>query len=163
MKFFKDRNEPVDSGRWYINPDAFPLTGVKKHKIKFLEILSIIRHCIYRKTNIPWSDVIRKTREREIVFSRQMFHYFAKKYTKLSLSSIGAHGGNKDHATVLHSNRVVNNLIDTEQKTRLMIHDIDKEIKQQLSFNAVLQYEENSEIHDTIADWEKVKHKYINN
>lgn len=55
-----------------------------------------------------------KTRKREIVQARQLAMYFSKQLTKNSLASIGAQCGNKDHATVLHACRTVNNLSETD-------------------------------------------------
>jgi chromosomal replication initiator protein len=75
-------------------------------------------------------DVINsKTRKREIVQARQLAMYFAKKHTKASLATIGLHCGNKDHATVLHACRTVNNLIDTDKQFRIYVEDLDKKIK----------------------------------
>ena len=42
-----------------------------------------------------------KTRKRHIVQARQIAMYFAKKFTKASLASIGSQIGKRDHATVL--------------------------------------------------------------
>lgn len=70
-----------------------------------------------------------RTRKREIVQARQLCMYFAKKYTKLPLSSIGAACGNKDHATVLHACKTINNLQETDKKMRLYIEDIEKKLK----------------------------------
>jgi chromosomal replication initiator protein len=67
-------------------------------------------------------------RKREVVQVRQIAMYFAKKYTKLSLSVIGAYCGNKDHATVLHSCKTMSNLIETDKKIRQYIEEIDKKI-----------------------------------
>ena len=44
-----------------------------------------------------------KTRRRHIVQARQLAMYFAKKFTKASLASIGNQIGKRDHATVLHA------------------------------------------------------------
>ena len=69
------------------------------------------------------------TRHREIVQARQLIMYFAKKYTKYSLATIGMHCGNKDHATVLHACKTINNLIDTDKQFRNQAEKIDKKIK----------------------------------
>jgi chromosomal replication initiator protein len=55
--------------------------------------------------------------------------YFAKKYTKLPLSTIGKNCGNKDHATVLHACRVIADLYETDKKMRADIDEIDKKMK----------------------------------
>jgi chromosomal replication initiator protein len=72
-----------------------------------------------------------KTRKREVVQARQIAMYYAKNHTKASLASIGAHCGGKDHATVLHAYRTVNNLIETDKQFRAYIADLDKKIKHQ--------------------------------
>ncbi len=70
-----------------------------------------------------------KTRKREIVQARQLAMYFAKKHTKSSLATIGLHCGNKDHATVLHACRTINNLVETDKQFRIYVEEIDKKIK----------------------------------
>ncbi len=69
-----------------------------------------------------------KTRKREIVQARQLAMYFSKKMTKASLATIGLHCGNKDHATVLHACRTVNNLIETDKQFRNYVEELDKKI-----------------------------------
>jgi chromosomal replication initiator protein len=54
--------------------------------------------------------------------------YFAKKMTKSSLASIGSHCGGKDHATVLHACRTVNNLSETDKQFRLYLEELDKKL-----------------------------------
>lgn len=66
------------------------------------------------------------TRKREVVQARQLVMYFAKKYTKGSLENIGAHCGNKDHATVLYACKTVNNLLDTDKQYRKCVDEIEK-------------------------------------
>ena len=70
-----------------------------------------------------------KTRKREVVQARQIAMYFAKSMTKSSLATIGMHCGNKDHATVLHACRTVNNLLETDKAFRTYIDDIEKKLK----------------------------------
>jgi hypothetical protein len=69
-----------------------------------------------------------KTRKREIVQARQLAMYFSKQLTKNSLASIGAQCGNKDHATVLHACRTVNNLTETDKRFRTYVDDLRKKL-----------------------------------
>jgi chromosomal replication initiator protein len=78
---------------------------------------------------LPLDVINSKTRKREIVQARQLAMFFAKKHTKSSLATIGLHCGNKDHATVLHACRTVNNLIETDRQFRVFVEDLDKKIK----------------------------------
>lgn len=52
-----------------------------------------------------------RCRKREYVLVRQFAEYFMRKSTTMSLEAIGSHF-NHDHATVLHSIRTVNDLIE---------------------------------------------------
>ncbi len=54
--------------------------------------------------------------------------FFSKKLTKASLATIGHHCGNKDHATVLHACRTVNNLVETDKQFRNYVEELDKKI-----------------------------------
>jgi chromosomal replication initiator protein len=70
-----------------------------------------------------------KTRKREIVQARQIAMYFAKSMTKASLASIGSSIGGKDHATVLHACKTVNNLIETDKRFKIDLEEIEKRLK----------------------------------
>ncbi len=77
-----------------------------------------------------------KTRKREIVQLRQICHYFANEYldkNKYPSGKIGKEIGNKDHATVLYSIKIINNLIETDKYFASDIESIDNIIKYNLS------------------------------
>ncbi|WP_400079457.1 chromosomal replication initiator protein DnaA [Winogradskyella sp. R77965] len=69
-----------------------------------------------------------KTRKRHIVQARQLAMFFAKKYTKASLASIGSQIGQRDHATVLHACKTVNNLSSTDKQFRKYVEDLSKKL-----------------------------------
>lgn len=71
-----------------------------------------------------------KTRKRHIVQARQLAMFFAKKFTKASLASIGSQIGKRDHATVLHACKTVDNLSDTDKQFRKYIEDLSKKFSQ---------------------------------
>ncbi|WP_267739875.1 chromosomal replication initiator protein DnaA [Myroides injenensis] len=72
------------------------------------------------------TDTLRsKTRKRNIAQARQLAMYFAKKYTKSSLASIGSQIGGRDHATVLHACKTIDNLIDTDKEFKRYHDDIN--------------------------------------
>jgi len=70
-----------------------------------------------------------KTRKREIVQARQIAMYFSKTLTKSSLATIGSQIGGKDHATVLHACKTVNNLLDTDKRFKSQVSEIEKKLK----------------------------------
>lgn len=79
--------------------------------------------------NISVDALKSKTRKREIVQARQVAMYFAKIFTKNSLSVIGSIIGGKDHATVLHACRTVQNLMETDKKFKQYVDEIEKKLK----------------------------------
>ncbi len=90
--------------------------------LKIINIVCDILEIDKEKLNI-------NTRKREIVIARQIIHWTQYYYTYKSLSSIGNQVGNKNHATVLHSIRTINDLIDTDKFVRLIISKIEQKIK----------------------------------
>jgi len=69
-----------------------------------------------------------KTRKRHIVQARQLAMFFAKKFTKASLASIGSQIGQRDHATVLHACKTVDNLATTDKQFRKYVEDLSKKL-----------------------------------
>lgn len=69
-----------------------------------------------------------KTRKRHIVQARQLAMFFAKKFTKASLASIGSQIGKRDHATVLHACKTVDNLATTDKQFNKFVEDINKKL-----------------------------------
>lgn len=78
-------------------------------------------------------DMKGKTRKREIVVPRQVSMYLTKEYTNMSLKAIGYHFGNRDHSTVIHAIKTVNDMMDTDQKFYTMMQDILKKVKMKAS------------------------------
>ena len=90
--------------------------------------IDYIQKVVCEYFDIPIEIMKSKTRKREIVQCRQLAMYFSKQMTKNSLAMIGKHCGNKDHATVLHACKTVNNLADTDKRFKGYISDIEKKL-----------------------------------
>ena len=71
-------------------------------------------------------------RKRDVVLPRQIYHYFAKKYTDNSLKKIG---NPFDHSTVLHSIATIENRISTEKDFNLLVEEIDDKLKNYFYMN----------------------------
>lgn len=112
-------------------------------------ILNIIFMVVCRDFNLLRDDILIDTRKRIIVEPRQIILSFAYKYLKqefsysyyaYSLSTIGDKVGRKDHATVLHAIKTVNNLFDTNKKFRTRYFDMNSLIIRKMKENDVFQY-----------------------
>jgi chromosomal replication initiator protein len=91
--------------------------------------IDYIQKVVCNYFNIPIEQIQSKTRKREIVQARQVAMFFSKSLTKASLATIGSQIGGKDHATVLHACKTVNNLIETDKRFRIQIDEIEKKLK----------------------------------
>lgn len=77
--------------------------------------------------NIEKDIMLSKTRKRKIVQARQIAMFLCRKLiNNCSLATIGSEHGGKDHATVLHACTTVSDLIDSDQKFRQYVSDIEK-------------------------------------
>ena len=95
--------------------------------------IQIIAQIVAKSNDITIEELLRKTRKRQIVQARQTAMYMCYKYTKYTLATIGENLGRKDHATVLHAVKTINNLIDTDIKIRTTIEKCEKEVESMLS------------------------------
>ena len=91
-----------------------------------------IKHTVCGHFGLSLDAIQSKTRKREIVQARQIAMYFARTKTKLALATIGAEIGGKDHATVLHACKTVEDLYETDKTFRQHVIDIEKKINNSL-------------------------------
>lgn len=81
-------------------------------RIKIDDILKIIG----RHFNVGRTDLLSPRRARSVVVPRQIGMYLAKKMTARSLPEIGRRFGGRDHSTVLHAVRKIEDQIKTDDK-----------------------------------------------
>ena len=61
---------------------------------------------------IPVNKIREKDRRKDVALCRQIGMYVSKAITKYSLKTIGLHFGGRDHSTVIHAIKNVENLIE---------------------------------------------------
>ena len=69
-----------------------------------------IQNVVSNYFNIPLSDMLSQRRSRPLARPRQIAMFLAKKMTTRSLPEIGRRFGNRDHTTVIHAVRKVEEL-----------------------------------------------------
>lgn len=82
-----------------------------------------IRDAVCNFYNLSVDSISTRSRKAEVVQARQIAMYFSKIYTKSSLSTIGLHIGKRDHATVLHACKKVEDLMETD---KLFLKDVNE-------------------------------------
>lgn len=112
-------------------------------------ILNIIFMVVCRHFNIIADNISINTRKRIVVEPRQIIMSFAYQYLNLkfiysyyaySLSIIGFKVGKRDHATVLHAVKTVNNLCDTNKEFYIKYFNMNDLIISKMKKNDVFQY-----------------------
>ncbi len=94
----------------------------EKKKITVQKIQNVVSDFYNVKKDLIQSA----SRKREIVQARQVTMYFIKNHTELSLSQIGSHVGNRNHATVLHGYNTIRNLAEVDRGFRSDIESIER-------------------------------------
>ena len=74
-----------------------------------------------------------KTRKRKVVIARQLSMYLAKNLTTYSLVKIGSTFVGRDHSTVIYSIKTIKDLLDTDDKFKTSVYELEKKIKLSMS------------------------------
>jgi chromosomal replication initiator protein len=69
-----------------------------------------ILHVVTARFNVRLADLQSKKRSRSIAFPRQICMFLARALTRHSLEEIGGYFGGRDHTTVLHANKTIDEL-----------------------------------------------------
>lgn len=88
-----------------------------------------IRDVVCEYFSLSVDAISTKSRKREVVQARQIAMYLSKQLTKSSLASIGNTIGQRDHATVLHACKIVNDLMDCDKNFRTSVKEIEEKLK----------------------------------
>ncbi|MBV8108390.1 MAG: chromosomal replication initiator protein DnaA, partial [Hyphomicrobiales bacterium] len=73
-----------------------------------------IQRVVARQYNVSRADLLSSRRTANVVRPRQVAMYLAKTLTLRSLPEIGRRFGGRDHTTVLHAVRKIENLVSTD-------------------------------------------------
>lgn len=91
--------------------------------------VSIVEEVVLEDQPFTKEQIISKTRKREVVERRQIWQTMLLEFTGLSLSDIGSMTGGKDHATVLHSKKTINNLCESDKRVYNTVEFIRNQIQ----------------------------------
>ena len=83
---------------------------------------------VVKCTGIEFNKIQSLKRQRDIIFARHLFCYFTRKRTRLSYQEIGKII-NRDHATILHSVRTVENLLEYDRDFKELVPKIQIQIE----------------------------------
>lgn len=102
------------------------LDNILSHLIRSADARKIriedIQRIVARQFNVTKNDLLSNRRTRVIVRPRQIAMYLAKVMTPRSLPEIGRRFGGRDHTTVLHAVRKIEDLTSKDQK---LAHEVE--------------------------------------
>jgi len=104
------------------------LKNIIKPKEEFVSI-DLVQKIVSNFFNIKISDLKVKRKYKGYVLPRQVAMYLSRKLTKASLLEIGDKFGGKDHSTVLHSIKKVEEKMTKETSFKEMIENLHGRIK----------------------------------
>jgi chromosomal replication initiator protein len=80
--------------------------------------VDMIQREVARFFDIRVTDITGKRRPGNIAFPRQVAMYLSRQLTDLSLTAIGQAFGGRDHGTVIHACKVVQDRMEVEEGVR---------------------------------------------
>ncbi len=105
------------------------LSDMISDKIREITLDNIIQK-VCNAYGISIAQMLDKTRKQNIAFPRQVSMYLANLLIpQLSLKEIAEYFKRKDHTTVLHAKKLIENLFRNDQELRIQIEKLIKEIK----------------------------------
>ena len=78
--------------------------------------------------NIPATEILGNSRKKEIAFARQICWFLCKNILKMSYDAIGQDFGGKNHTTILHGIRKIEQLRRTDSPTARHLHALKKDL-----------------------------------
>ncbi|MBK8625411.1 MAG: chromosomal replication initiator protein DnaA [Saprospiraceae bacterium] len=88
-----------------------------------------IKQLVAKYFDVPFEQLHSKTRMRDVVMARQLSMYLAKNYTSSSLKVIGDSFGGRDHSTVIHSLKTVQDMMDTDILFKDKVNKLVKKVQ----------------------------------
>ncbi len=88
-----------------------------------------IQRVVSKHYNVSKADLLSARRTRTAVRPRQIAMYLSKQMTPRSLPEIGRRFGNRDHTTVLHAVRKIEEMVNADR----VLHDELEGLKRQIA------------------------------
>ena len=79
-------------------------------------------------TSISEREIVGKSRKKELVEARQIAAYLGREILGASLSSIGIYFGGRDHTTILHACKNIEEKMKSENRIKQLVESIKNEI-----------------------------------
>jgi chromosomal replication initiator protein len=92
--------------------------------------LQSIIDSVTRFYDVKLTDLLSKRRHKSIAMPRQVCMYLARKHTRFSLEEIGGYFGGRDHTTVMHAVRTIEEKAGADGKLQAEVGRIEQDLLQ---------------------------------
>lgn len=99
------------------------INDVVSHKEKVLSI-EYIQDVVSKYFNITIEDLKGSRRSNDVAFPRQIAMYLCRNVAQISLPKIGAGFGKRDHSTVMHACKKIEDDIKTDSNVKLIVETV---------------------------------------
>ncbi len=95
-----------------------------------IEQISIeqVSKAVSQHLNVVESKLYGKSRQMEIALARQVAMFLSRELTQSSLVTIGRHFGKRDHSTVIHACKTIEDKIKSDNNVNMLINKIKAEL-----------------------------------
>ncbi|HRN50617.1 MAG TPA: chromosomal replication initiator protein DnaA [Anaerolineales bacterium] len=87
-----------------------------------------IVEAVARAFNQPQDKLLSRDRSAPVALARQVAMYLMREEARLSLPTIGAVLGGRDHTTVMHGCEKINELLETDERLRRQVSDLREQL-----------------------------------
>jgi chromosomal replication initiator protein len=95
--------------------------------------LQSIIESVTRFYDVKLTDLLSKKRHKSIAMPRQICMFLARKHTRFSLEEIGGYFGGRDHTTVMHAVRTIEQKMEVDGKLKAEVDRIEQDLLQRSS------------------------------
>jgi len=88
--------------------------------------IETIQRVVCEYYGVRLSDLLSQKRSRNIAFPRQVGMYLSRRLARASFPAIGERFGGRDHSTVIHANKVVEDRLKTDQRLRGSLDELER-------------------------------------
>ena len=78
--------------------------------------------------SVTEEEIVGQSRRKNIAEARQVVAYLSRKILDMPLNSVGLHLGGRDHTTIMHAERKVENLIKKDEKFKRRVDIVYNEL-----------------------------------
>ena len=100
---------------------------VGKQKMDQINVKQVIK-TVAAVMKIKEKDIVGKGRSMDIALARQISMYLSKKMISTSLANIGKQIGKRDHSTVIHACKTIENKIEEDNSIKELINKIEENL-----------------------------------